>query len=108
MRSLIGLHLRNGGYEVQEAEDAIEAGYAVLQRPPDLIICDVQMPYMDGLEFLAALKADPLTRRIPVAFISSEDLADRADRLGAVAYLKKPVMADALLALAAQFSREVT
>ena len=105
IRSLVSLHLVNAGYDVQEAQDAIEGGHAVLRAPPDLIICDVNMPYMNGYEFVAALKADPLTKDIPVAFISTnDDVADHAARLGAVAYLKKPVFADKLLELAALFT----
>src|SRR5438874_3117996 len=57
MRQLIKLHLVCSGYEVTLAEDAVEAGKQVMRQPPDLIILDVEMPYMDGLEFVSALTA---------------------------------------------------
>src|SRR5437870_3155410 len=47
IRELLQLHLRNAGYAVHVAEDAVEAGHLVLRSPPDLIISDVNMPHMD-------------------------------------------------------------
>ena len=103
IRDLLRMHLAAAGYEVQVAEDAIAAGYLVLRSPPDLIISDVNMPHMDGFEFVAALKADTSLPRIPVIFLtSSEEGDERGMALGAVGYLTKPVRADRLLALVAQ------
>jgi len=96
-RQLIGLHLRNHGYDVTEAEDAVDGGYALLASPPDVVICDVNMPYLNGYEFVAALKGDPATSSIPVVILTvNDDVADRAEKLG-VAYLQKPISADSLL-----------
>lgn len=104
VRELVCLHLRNHGYSVIEAEDAIEAGHAALSSSIELIVCDVEMPYMSGYEFVAALKADPVTRGIPVVFLTKDEaVADHAERLGAAAYLNKPVMADELVRVVARF-----
>jgi CheY-like chemotaxis protein len=98
LRTLVRLHLANAGYEVLEAADAVEGGYQVLRTSPDLVICDVNMPYMSGYEFVAALKSDPLTSRIPVVFLTvDDDVAAKAQKLGAAGYLRKPVTADRLL-----------
>ncbi len=98
VRELLGIHLRTAGYEVVLAEDGIEAGHKVLHSSPDLILCDLQMPYMDGLEFLSAMKADASIPRIPVVFLSSrEDGRDAALGLGAAAFLVKPIRIDELL-----------
>lgn len=98
MRGLLKLHLANAGYEVVVAEDAIVAGHIALQAPPALMIVDVNMPFMNGYEFVAALKADQSTCDIPIVFLTSRnDVPDEAKRLGAVAYLNKPVVADRLL-----------
>ena len=103
IRELLRLHLSSAGYEVQVAEDAIAAGYLVLKGPPDLIITDINMPHMDGFEFIAALKSDRSLPRIPVIFLTSmEDGDSRGRELGAVGYVTKPVRSDRLLALVAQ------
>ena len=103
MRTLLSLHLSNAGYQVLVAEDAIVAGHLVVRRRPDLILVDIEMPFMTGLEFMKALKADPEVSDIPVIFVSSrDDFEDEAKKLGAGAYLKKPVLADRLLAAVAR------
>ena len=103
IRELLRLHLAAAGYDVQVAADAIAAGYMVLQAAPDLIITDVNMPHMDGFEFVAALRSDATLSAIPVIFLSSvEDGDSRGRELGAVGYVTKPVRADRLLALVAQ------
>ena len=102
IRELLRLHLAAAGYEVLVAADAIAAGYLVLRAPPDLIITDVNMPHMDGFEFVAALKSDKTLPEIPVIFLTSEDEGDyRGKQLGAVGYVTKPVRADRLLSLVA-------
>jgi CheY-like chemotaxis protein len=103
VRELMRLHLGAAGYQVQVAEDAIAAGYLVLRGPPDLIISDINMPHMDGFEFVAALRADKSVPPIPVIFLTTEEEGDqRGKELGAVGYLTKPVRSDRLLALVAQ------
>jgi chemosensory pili system protein ChpA (sensor histidine kinase/response regulator) len=102
VRETIGIHLRNAGYEVRTSKNGIEGGYAVLRKRPDLIIMDVQMPYMDGFELLAALRADQETRNIPVMMLTTEnDCHERAKTLGANCYVTKPIFADKLLELVA-------
>jgi CheY-like chemotaxis protein len=106
MRDLLRLHLSAAGYEVQVAEDAIAAGYMVLRRPPDLIISDINMPHLDGFEFIEALKADKTLPEIPVIFLTSVEEGDqRGKNLGVVGYITKPVRADRLLSLVAQHVR---
>ncbi len=103
LRELLRLHLASAGYEVRVAEDAIVAGHLVLKQAPDLIITDVNLPHMDGFEFVAALKSDPTLPYIPVIFLTSMEEGDhRGKELGAVGYLTKPVRADRLLELVAK------
>jgi CheY-like chemotaxis protein len=103
IRELLRMHLSAAGYAVQVAPDAIAAGYLVLRSPPDLIISDINMPHMNGFEFVEALKADNTLPRIPVIFLTSYDEGDdRGKALGAVGYLTKPVRADKLLQLVAK------
>src|SRR5512138_3705805 len=94
IRELLSLHLANRGYDVAVAEDAIVGGKLALAAKPQLIIVDANMPYMDGPEFVAALRSDPEMSDIPVVFLTSdEDIVDRAKDLGAFACLTKPIMA---------------
>jgi two-component system, chemotaxis family, chemotaxis protein CheY len=103
VRELLKLHLSAAGYEVHVAADAIAAGYLVLRNPPDLIICDVNMPHMDGFEFISALKADKSIPNIPVIFLTTFEEGDhRGKELGVVGYLTKPIRADRLLSLVAK------
>src|SRR5690348_16280833 len=103
MRDLLRLHLAAAGYEVEVAADAIAAGYKVLRSPPDLIITDVNMPHLDGFEFIEALRSDKTLPKIPVIFLTSVEEGDHRGRaLGAVGYVTKPVRADKLLSLVAQ------
>jgi len=103
MRELVRLHLTNAGYDVQLAEDAVVAGHLVLRDPPDLIIADVEMPYMDGFQFVEALKSDPAVSAIPVIFLTVVAHGEsRSKQIGAVGYLNKPVVVDRLLAMVAK------
>ena len=104
VRYLLDMHLRKAGYEVFAAEDAVAAGRIIVERTPDVILCDVDMPFMDGYEFVSALRADPTTRHIPVIFLTvSKNVGERAPQLGA-GHLQKPVMLDELLQAVAQFA----
>jgi DNA-binding response OmpR family regulator len=103
IRDLSRMHLGNAGYDVEVAQDALVAGRMVLRSPPDLIIVDVNMPHMDGFEFVAALRADRSVPRIPIIFLTSEEEGEyRGKDLGAVGYITKPVRVDRLLALVAK------
>jgi len=96
---LLRLHLQNAGYRVHVAEDAVVAGRMLLKHPPDLMIVDINMPYMDGLEFVQAVKSEAKLAHIPVIFLTiNVEAKQRAMALGAAAFLTKPVRADQLLA----------
>lgn len=99
MRELLRLHLSSVGYTVEAVEDAIAAGYSVLKSQPDLVICDVAMPHMDGFELVAALRADAgVSNNLPVIFLTSESEGhDRARELGGE-FLEKPIRLEELLA----------
>lgn len=107
IRALVKLHLVNSGYEVLEAADVVEGGHLAIGKSPDLIVCEASLPYMDGYEFVAAVKSDPLTRHIPVVFLTAdEEVAGKAERVGAAAYLGKPVKADRLLEVVGLFASQ--
>lgn len=100
---VLQLQLESAGYDVLLAADGHAAIELVRTSKPDLAIVDVNMPYLSGDEFVAAMRSDKATKDIPVIFLSSrEDLADHARLLGAEAYLPKPVVAGQLLELVAR------
>jgi DNA-binding response OmpR family regulator len=97
VRELLKLQLAGEGYDVELADDAIIAGHALMRSPPDLMLVDVALPYLDGLQFVAALKADTTMPDVPVVFITGQaEVLDRARALGAPC-LKKPFSGEQLL-----------
>ncbi|MGQ0652205.1 MAG: response regulator [Betaproteobacteria bacterium] len=99
MRQLVALHLRNAGYRVDTAADAIEAGRHILHEIPDLLVVDVEMPYWNGLDFMATLRADDDVRFVPaIVMTAHENQGLRARRLG-LDCLMKPFLKDDLLRL---------
>ena len=85
--------LSKEGYQVRTASDAKLALRSVEAEPPALILLDVKMPGMDGLEMCRRLKEDDKTRAIPIIFISA--LGDETDKVkgfhvGGVDYITKP------------------
>ena len=68
---VLSLKLRNCGYVVSTAVDGEDALHQVKTNPPDLVITDVQMPYMNGLELSQVLSDDSETTHIPVVVLTA-------------------------------------
>lgn len=89
-------------YRVKIANSGQRALHAALSEPrPDLILLDVMMPEMDGYQLLARLKENPLTRDIPVIFVTAKDRAEDEERgleMGAADYITKPIKPVVVLA----------
>jgi two-component system chemotaxis response regulator CheY len=95
-RKLIGLSLKSKGFEVVFAENGLDAVEKLAMTPVNMIITDLNMPYMDGLELIKRLRAD-YGSYIPIIMVTTE--ADDEERVraleaGANDYLVKPVNAD--------------
>jgi DNA-binding NarL/FixJ family response regulator len=98
---LVKDYLEFRGYEVVAASNGLEALEVMRRSTPDLIICDVMMPEMDGYTFVQTLRSDRATDWIPVIFLSARgQTADRVRGLntGADAYLVKPFEPEELVA----------
>jgi two-component system, cell cycle sensor histidine kinase and response regulator CckA len=97
IRSALQAILEDEGYGVTTAENGRQALENLLTSvAPDLIVLDLRMPVMDGWEFRAAQKSDPVLARIPVLAVSADGSA-KAAAIDAEAYLRKPLSSDALL-----------
>src|SRR4029077_7274962 len=100
-RELLSRRLSRLGYSVQTVESGARALEMVATNPVDLILLDILMPGLDGIEVLRRLKADPATRHIPVVMLSSADQVDTVVgciKLGADDFLPKPFNTTLLLA----------
>ncbi len=96
-RRLAEFLLRSQGYQVRAATTAQEAFDTIKAERPDLILMDVQLPRMDGLEATRKLKEEPNTRDIPVVAVTSYAMkGDREKALaaGCSGYITKPIDKD--------------
>lgn len=98
---LVKDYLEFRGYEVITAENGREALEILEQKAPDMIICDVMMPEMDGYAFVKHVRENPKTNSIPVLFLSAKgQSSDRVKGLntGADVYMVKPFEPEELVA----------
>ena len=102
IRQQVGAVLTQAGYQVVEAEDGVQGLSAIgSQRDIAMVICDVNMPNMGGLDMLAAVKAEPSNAALPVFMLTTEgkaDLIQQAKRSGAKGWIVKPFKPDQLVA----------
>ena len=98
--------LQAHGYDTVQTKDGKDAVELARSHRPDLIVMDIQMPEISGLEIARALKADARLRHIPIIAVTSYALdgeEGRAEEAGCDAYFSKPVSPRALLAKVREF-----
>lgn len=109
LRTALIRYLRNRGYAVEDAGSGAEALLRFEQAPPDLVVSDVVMPEMDGLEFCRRLRASQSGQLVPFIFLSSrKEVNDRIQghQMGADDYVVKPFDPKELIAkIEAQLER---
>jgi Response regulator containing CheY-like receiver, AAA-type ATPase, and DNA-binding domains len=101
MRKIISLALKGAGHTVEEAGNGREALAALERCKVDCILLDINMPEMNGIEFLHARKAKPDIAGVPVFVLTTQDeegLRQEALSLGAKGFIVKPFQKEALLA----------
>jgi len=101
IRELVVHHLKREGYQVSAASSGEEALRQVQAAPPDLVLLDLMMPAMDGLEVCRRLRQDPATAMLPIVMLTAK--GDEVDRvlgleIGADDYVVKPFSPKELLA----------
>lgn len=99
--TLIGIMLERGGFNILKAKDARDALAVLEQHTPDLIILDVMMPQIDGIQLCGMIRNRPDTSHTPVLILSARNDADsvmRGMEAGADDYLPKPILHHDLVA----------
>jgi len=72
---VVAIKLRNNNFEVLTAEDGVEALELAFKEKPDIIIADIQMPIMSGLELVAKLRENEHTKNIPVLLLTARNFS---------------------------------
>jgi two-component system chemotaxis response regulator CheY len=100
LREVVGISLRGAGYEVIEACDGRDALAKLDQRKVQLMICDVNMPVMDGISFVKHVKQLPRHRYVPIIMLTTESRENRkveGQMAGAKAWVVKPFRPEQML-----------
>jgi two-component system chemotaxis response regulator CheY len=93
VRDLLKQSLTAAGFRVVQAEDGLEGLALLVAECPDVVVTDLNMPLMDGLGFIAALRADEARRAMPVLVLTTEgggEAKTRARAAGATGWIMKP------------------
>lgn len=92
-RSFVKVYLSTRGYDVETAEDGMKALAACKEKTYDLVFSDIEMPNMNGIEFLRSAKKLPGYDKVPFVMLSTVDTAEmkaKASSFGAFSYMVKP------------------
>ena len=96
----LSYHFKKNGYEVFTHLDGLSALTGAYAEHPDVIISDIRMPMMDGIEMCKTLKSDATLKNIPLLFLTADDgeyVALLAHETGADFYLNKPVRIEVIV-----------
>jgi two-component system chemotaxis response regulator CheY len=100
MRQMVGYTLRQGGFEVVEAEHGQDALNKLQTTTVDLLITDLNMPVMDGITLIQNLRKQPSMKGKPILMLTTEGLAtmkERGKAAGATGWIVKPFDPEKLL-----------
>jgi len=101
MRRIVTMSLSPNGHSIVEAENGADALEKMGKTSVDAIILDINMPVMNGLEFLKAIRGDSKYQQIPVIVLTTQgedEMRTQALGLGANGFISKPFQKEALLA----------
>jgi len=99
-RDLLALHLRSAGHRVRAAADPEEGLRSFLEEVPELVLLDLDLPYLSGFEVLSALRGEDASQRVPVVVVTGtqdEEAFDRCRELGADGFASKPLKREQLM-----------
>jgi len=99
---MVSFTLTKEGYEVIEAQDGRDALSKLGGSPVNMVITDLHMPVMDGIELIKSLRADPAYKFTPIVMLTTESHQDRKDQgrqAGATGWIVKPFKPDQLISV---------
>lgn len=100
VRQMVSMTLTAAGYSVLEADNG-SAGYDVAtQNSVDLVVTDLNMPVMNGIEFIEKYRTHPSSKGVPIIFLTTEsapEMKAKAKEVGATAWIVKPFQQEQLL-----------
>jgi two-component system cell cycle response regulator DivK len=102
--------LQHKGYETIEAMTGLEGVRLAIERKPDIILMDIQLPDIDGITALGRIRADPASERIPVLAVSASVMPDEQQRIvasGFDAYITKPINVKNFVETVDKFARKL-
>lgn len=100
LREMITFTLGEAGYDVAEAEDGLDALDKLQGFPVDLVITDLNMPRMNGIELTRELRSSPAYKFVPIVFLTTESQLQKkqaAKEAGATGWIVKPFKPEQLL-----------
>lgn len=101
VRQQVGVALSQAGFSIVEAADGVQGVARIEQGGVDCVICDVNMPNMNGIEMVEKVKGDARFANLPIIMLTTEgamELIQRAKKAGASGWIVKPFKADLLTA----------
>jgi len=109
VRQQVSMALKQAGFAVVEAADGHEALAAIeSNRAIDMVVCDVNMPNLNGLEMVEKVKSNPANKALPILMLTTEgqpSMIKRAKEAGAVGWIVKPFDANQLVQTAKHLTK---
>ncbi len=108
VRQMVGFTLQRAGYAILEAFDGRDALTKLAQKRADMVITDLNMPNMDGLDLIRHLRREPDYRFIPIIMLTTESEAEKKQAgraAGATGWIVKPFTPDQLVTVVAKVLR---
>lgn len=102
IRQMVTLTLSSAGYTVIEAKDGADGYAKATSQQVDAVLTDLNMPVMNGLEFIRKFRSHPSSTGVPIIFLtteSDEEIKGQAKAAGATGWIVKPFKQDQLLAV---------
>lgn len=108
VRMVVSRFLRSAGYQLMETETAEKALELLKFGSFDLVIADINLPGMDGVDFLRELRSRPANAKVPVLVLTSDqtrDIRTRCSEAGATGFIAKPISQDDLLSVVSSLAQ---